>query len=155
MAGSEQSSVHDNEIWNPWAALALSLIFTPVFGAMLHGTDLRHIGDRDAAATAWCWERGSMWLLAIAAVLQPIAAHRAGWGLLLFVTDMVLLVAWAACCGVRHAMRISEAEKLSKRLVRVPFSRAISLGLLGVLAWFALFYTAKYIWMFSGIIPVE
>ena len=155
MAASPQASAHDNEIWNPWAALVLSVIFTPVFGAMLHGTDLRHIGDREGADAAWCWERGSMWLLALAAVIQPIAAHKAGWSLLLFVTDMALLVGWAATCGVRHAMRIAEAERLSSHLVRVPFSRAISLGLLGVLAWFALFYTAKYIWMFAGVIPVE
>ena len=47
---------HENEIWNPWAALWLSIIFTPVFGTMLQGTDLRHIGDEEGADAAFLWE---------------------------------------------------------------------------------------------------
>ena len=65
---------HENEIWNPWAALWLSIIFTPVFGTMLQGTDLRHIGDEEGADAAFLWERSSMILLAIAAIIQPIAS---------------------------------------------------------------------------------
>lgn len=101
---------HENEIWNPWAALWLSIIFTPVFGTMLQGTDLRHIGDKEGADAAFLWERFSMILLAIAAIIQPIAAIRPGWGLTLFIVDIVLLVGWAATCGFRHAIRIREAQ---------------------------------------------
>ncbi|MCI5851157.1 MAG: hypothetical protein MR009_06340 [Sutterellaceae bacterium] len=151
--GTVSSTDHQNEIWNPWAALFLSAIFTPVFGAMLHGADLRHIGDEEGAAAAWFWERGSMIVLGAAALLQPIAATREGWGLLLAAVDLFLLVLWAAFCGVPHARRISEAERLSKRLVRVSTSRAITVGLLGILAWYALYYIGKCAWELAGVIP--
>ena len=144
---------HENEIWNPWAALWLSIIFTPVFGTMLQGTDLRHIGDKEGADAAFLWERFSMILLAIAAIIQPIAAIRPGWGLTLFIVDIVLLVGWAATCGFRHAIRIREAQKLSKRLVSVPTSKAITFGVLGLAAWTALFYIAKMFWQLIGVIP--
>ena len=144
---------HENEIWNPWAALWLSIIFTPVFGTMLQGTDLRHIGDEEGADAAFLWERSSMILLAIAAIIQPIAAIRPGWGLTLFIVDVVLLVGWAATCGVRHAIRIREAQRLSKHLVSVPTSKAITFGVLGLAAWTALFCIAKMFWQLIGVIP--
>jgi len=144
---------HADEIWNPWAALVLSLVFTPAFGTMLHETDLRHIGDDNAAASAYYWSRGSMILLAVAAVLQPIAAQRSGWEFLLFTVDAALFFAWAAACGVRHAIEISAFARESKKFRKVPMSKAITLGLLGLLAWAVLFHIAKTVWELAGVIP--
>ncbi len=144
---------HDNEIWNPWAALALSVIFTPVFGALLHGTDLRHIGDKEGAVTAFVWERISMVLLAAAAVIQPLAAVRPGWQYFLLVIHFSLFILWAVFCGFRQARFISEAQRLSSRLTPVPVSRAVTLGCLGMLAWAALFQIAKSLWTLMNFIP--
>lgn len=144
---------HANEIWNPWAALALSLIFTPAFGTMLHETDLRHIGDDESAATAYMWSRGSMALLGVAAIVQPLAAVRPGWEMLLLCVDLGLLIAWVACCGFRHARLISEVQHESRKFTSVPFARAITLGLLGLMSWAVLFHIARFIWTYAGLIP--
>lgn len=146
---------HANEIWNPWAAIFLSVIFTPAFGAMLHETDLRHIGDEESSAVAYLWARGSMTLLGIAAVIQPLAAARPGWELTLFAVDMALLAGWVLFCGVRHARFISEVLSVSNKFERVPFGRAITLGLLGLMAWAVLFHIARIGWQFAGLIPAS
>ena len=144
---------HANDIWNPWAALALSIIFTPAFGAILHETDLRHIGDEEGAASAYMWSRGAMALLAVAAIIQPVAAVRPGWELTLLAVDMGLLAAWALSCGFRHARLIAEVQRESRKFIAVPFGRAITLGLLGLMAWAVLFHIAKSLWTLSGFLP--
>ncbi|MCG5031465.1 hypothetical protein MAF45_08430 [Mesosutterella sp. OilRF-GAM-744-9] len=152
---SPSPEFHENDIWNPWAALLLSVIFTPVFGTLLHETDLRHIGDRDGALTAHLWSRGSLALLTFAAVVQPLAAVRPGWELLLLAVDLGLLACWTACCGLRHALEISRTIRDVPKFRRMPMSRAITLGLLWLGAWTALFYIAKTFWEIAGLLPAS
>ena len=42
-------------LWNPTAAAAWSILFTPAFGALLHSINWRALGRRDRAATNVLW----------------------------------------------------------------------------------------------------
>jgi hypothetical protein len=42
-------------LWNPTIAASLSLIFTPVFGALLHCMNAEALGDPRLCRIAWMW----------------------------------------------------------------------------------------------------
>jgi hypothetical protein len=43
------------QLWNPTIAAGLSLIFTPVFGALLHCMNAEALGDARLCRIAWMW----------------------------------------------------------------------------------------------------
>jgi hypothetical protein len=45
-------------LWNPDLAAALSIVFTPVFGAVLHALNWKALRDERRARTAWIWAAG-------------------------------------------------------------------------------------------------
>lgn len=55
-AVTEESFVKEAPaLWNPNAAANWSLLFTPIFGAILHLKNWQAIGDKSKVASAWMW----------------------------------------------------------------------------------------------------
>lgn len=60
-------------LWNPNAAAAWSLLFSPAFGSCLHMLNWRELGEEEKAATAKGWFIASLALLAFYLVLAVMA----------------------------------------------------------------------------------
>lgn len=58
-------------VWNPDVAAALSIVFTPVFGAVIHAINWSRLGQESRARAAWGWAA------AIAAVTVVAVAYAA------------------------------------------------------------------------------
>jgi len=78
-------------LWNPGAAAAWSLLFSPIFGALIHMKNWQALGDSAKAAEARTWAQGCgafMALAMLSAALLPesrlidVAVQGAGLGLL-------------------------------------------------------------------------
>jgi len=59
------------EIWSPDMAAGLSIVFTPVFGVILHALNWRRLGEKRRALASWVW----------AGLMVFIVAGAYGWGL--------------------------------------------------------------------------
>ncbi len=82
-------------LWNPDLAAALSLVFTPVFGAVLHALNWKALGElrRARAAWVWAWSLAAVVLAALLYATLALPAQRAAGGFIRFVL-LVCLVAW-------------------------------------------------------------
>ncbi len=56
-------------LWNPDAAGAWSLLFTPAFGAFLHARNARVLGRLEEEAANWKWFYGTLAYLAVCILL--------------------------------------------------------------------------------------
>ncbi len=77
------------QLWNPNAAACWSLLFTPVFGALLHAFNWRQLGQTAKAQQSMFWVYGALVVLLVALVL-PQSVLRDVRHLPL----MALLLAW-------------------------------------------------------------
>lgn len=73
---SAESDVTTHAIWNPSAAAAWSLIFTPAFGSYLQMLNWQTLGERERAATARTWFYVSLAMLGVYVVIRLITGDR-------------------------------------------------------------------------------
>jgi hypothetical protein len=82
-------------LWNPDLAAALSIVFTPIFGAVIHALNWTALGDERRARAAWTWA-ACISAAAIAASLYGIFAMQGQKhsGAFLRLVLLVSLVFW-------------------------------------------------------------
>jgi len=79
-------------LWNPDVAAALSIVFTPVFGAVIHALNWKTLRDERRASMAWVWAAVIVIVLA-AAALHGIVPGARDVGAT-FVLVMLVSLAW-------------------------------------------------------------
>jgi len=81
------------ELWNPGAAAAWSLLFTPAFGSILHGLNWQKLGNHTKATLNFVWAAATGVFLAvnIALILLPESKTTEG-GMRL--VGFALLIGW-------------------------------------------------------------
>lgn len=82
-------------LWNPDLAAALSVVFTPVFGAVLHALNWEALRDerRARAGWVWAWSLAAIVLAALLYATLAMPGQRAAGGFVRFVL-LACLVAW-------------------------------------------------------------
>lgn len=86
-------------IWNPNAAACWSLLFTPMFGALLHMKNWQAMGKPDEARNAKWWAIGfavATVLFWLASAMLPDAVLVAGLGR---IGGFVMLISWYLISG--------------------------------------------------------
>ena len=63
-------------LFNPAAAAALSILFTPVFGAQLQALNWTALGEPGLARSSRLWVRMTLWLIGIFMVMQALFRHE-------------------------------------------------------------------------------
>lgn len=76
------------KLWNPNAACLWSLIFTPIFGALVHSKNWRSVGEPSRARTSMLWAWATVLYILITSVLD--APRFSG---------VVFLLAWYLSSG--------------------------------------------------------
>ena len=80
-------------LWNPVAAAAWSILFTPLFGAILVAANWRALGQPARAGTQRWWMLGTVGLL-VALLWIHFAETSEAWDILLRFGAFALLAAW-------------------------------------------------------------
>ncbi|PTT90302.1 hypothetical protein DBR42_06195 [Pelomonas sp. HMWF004] len=86
-------------LWNPGAAASWSLLFSPIFGALLHRKNWLALGDEQKAAQSKAWAIGSgafYAVLLLVNVLLPDSKVQDAFGRS---AGLALLVAWYYAIG--------------------------------------------------------
>ena len=63
-------------LYNPAAVAALSLLFTPIFGAQLHALNWTALGEPGKARASRLWVRMTFWLIGVFIVMQVLFKHE-------------------------------------------------------------------------------
>ena len=128
---NEETDWNPPALWNPNAAAAWSLLFTPVFGAVLHMRNARTMGDKRLRKLNKWFLIGfvlSMPLAEIAIICYSLLFDR---NAVFFILLMFLIVffVWYIAAGCRQADLLK--EQYGPNYPRKPWFKVLLLGVLG------------------------
>lgn len=140
------------KLYNPTAALALSLIFTPMFGAFLHGLNWRELGDDEAAARSMGWVRGTFFSFVLYLVVDPFLQSTVFGRYLLMAMLVGFWLSWAFSLGFKQIRLVRDFVK--DRFEPQRLGKAIMLGAFGWVAFSAAAFTIMLFLHVTGIDPI-
>jgi hypothetical protein len=113
-------------LWNPGAAASWSIVFTPIFGALLHAKNWETLGDPQKAAMSrtWAWVAGVG--LVVAIPLTFFLPDRTGDALGRIVSFGILL-GWYLTLGKKQLELVK--ERYGKDYPRRGFGKPIAVAL--------------------------
>ena len=134
-------------LWNPTAAGAWSLLFTPIFGAFLHMQNWKALGQPDKAATSKQWIFGSIAFIVATTLLAffTIPSSKTLDNISNF-SGLILLVVWYYAIGKSQQNHVAArfGKTYPRRGWAIPILTAIGIAVLFValLMLFAILFIA-------------
>ncbi|MGN6526593.1 MAG: hypothetical protein ACTHL8_09405 [Burkholderiaceae bacterium] len=131
-------------LWNPNAAASWSLVFSPVFGSILHMKNWKAMGDERRAATSRKWAIASAAFFVVAMLLGVARPQDKAIDALSRIGGLVLLLAWYYSIGKSQnaLVLVRYGKNYPRKGWAKPLATAIALLLAfivaGVLAGFLL-----------------
>ncbi len=136
-------------LWNPNAAASWSLLFSPIFGAILHMKNWQALGEAKKAESARAWAMGSLLFfvaVAIVSIALPDSKAVDGFGR---AGGIGLLVAWYYANG--KAQQGYVLAKFGKRYPKRGWIKPLLLALLALVGYIAAFAAiAVVVEIFTG-----
>ena len=113
-------------LFNPKLVCALSLLFTPIFGAALQARNWTELGKTHEAAASRFWVRSTVWLLILFVVVQTLFRNEEimSWFGPYFL--VVLWGAWMLTSGWKQLNYV--AKNVGKFYEPRPIGKAITIG---------------------------
>jgi hypothetical protein len=130
-------------LWNPGAAMAWSLLFSPIFGAFVHMKNWQALGETDKAATSKTWAVTSLAFILAVILLGVFIPESKGMDLLSRIAGLGLLVAWYSASG-KHQVSYVKA-RFGKSYPRRGWLKPICLALLAVLGLFGAIFVVVFV----------
>jgi hypothetical protein len=94
VASPRPAAIAVSALWNPDAAVAWSLLFSPVFGAYVHMHNWHSLGEPQQAARAWRWFRAGVALLALQALSGALNTRLNDESLLMHPASVLFTLLW-------------------------------------------------------------
>ena len=120
-------------LWNPNAAANWSLLFSPVFGAWLHMSNWRALGEAAKAEASRRWLIAAMAVLGAQLFVGRFRPSMIGWANLV---ALLWLLAWYFASARGQARLVK--ERWGRDYPRRPWSRPLLTAVLAFAAWFAI-----------------
>ncbi len=139
-------------LWNPTAAGAWSLLFTPIFGAFLHMQNWKALGQPDKAATSKQWIFGSIAFIVATTLLSLFMAPSSKTleNISNF-SGLILLVVWYYAIGKSQQNHVAArfGKTYPRRGWAIPILTAIGIAVL----FFALLMVLVILSIAAGWLP--
>ena len=122
-------------LWNPGAAASWSLLFTPAFGAWLHASNWRTLGQPDKARASMIW----VWLslaVVLGVALLAVVSSSDGMTSLTRIAGIALLLSWYFGSATGQVKYVKEV--LGGSYVKRGWGKPLLLGLAALVAYFVL-----------------
>lgn len=134
-------------LWNPGVAAALSLLFSPVFGALVHMKNWNTLGEPRKAARARLWAIGSLAFLLATSFLAAAANDSRYFDLTGRLSGFALLAAWYFASAREQQAHVAArfGDAYPRRRWARPIVYALLCGMVYVVASVAVIYAASLI----------
>ncbi len=139
-------------LWNPTAAGAWSLIFSPIFGAFLHMQNWKALGQPEKATASKKWMFASIaffFVLGCLSIFMPEPEKLDAFSRL---GGLVLLIAWYYAIGKSQQTYV--AARFGKLYPRRGWAIPLVAALGVVVVLFSLFFLVTILLIASGVISV-
>jgi len=120
-------------LWNPGAAASWSLMFTPIFGAILQMKNWQALGEPDKAATAKAWAWGCVAFFVALTLLGAFLPDSKAMDGLSRLSAFALLITWYYANG--KAQQAYVAARFGKTYPRKGWAKPLSLAVLGIMGF--------------------
>jgi hypothetical protein len=137
-------------LWNPGAATAWSLLFSPIFGALVQMKNWQALGDTERAATSRTWVVISIAFLAGVSLLGVFVPESKTTDALSRVSGLVFLLTWYFVNGKQQVTYVK--QRFGKDYPRRGWGKPIGYALLAVLGFFVTIFVVAFVGelMFGG-----
>jgi hypothetical protein len=125
-------------LWNPGAATAWSLLFSPAFGAFLHMKNWEALGEPLNAASSKLWCIVSLGFLLVMVGLGAFLPESKTLDQLSRIAGLALLIGWYVTNGKVQVAFVK--QRFGKDYPRRGWGKPIGLALLAILALFAVVF---------------
>ena len=122
-------------LWNPKAAAGWSLVFSPIFGAVLQMKNWQALGELERAASARSWAIGSGVYLILLSIVSLALPDSKALDALSKVAALVLLITWYYANG--KAQQSHVIAKFGRSYPRRGWTKPLLLALLVYMAYVA------------------
>jgi hypothetical protein len=120
-------------LWNPAAAAAWSLLFSPAFGAMLHMLNWRALGNAEKEAAAKSWFIASLVVFAMFTVCALMLPQGGAFDVKIHAVGLGYLLVWYLSTG-RVQVRFVKA-RYGSEYQRKAWRKPLAVALSAVLAY--------------------
>jgi hypothetical protein len=134
-------------LWNPNAAASWSLVFTPIFGALVHRQNWLALGDAKRAQASRNWAIANVVLLVATGVVGVLAPDGSPMNGLLRLLGFAVLVTWYYAIGKPQATLVR--ARFDGAYPRKGWARPLVLALLALIGYFLVAVVA--VMMVSGV----
>ncbi|MFM2067750.1 MAG: hypothetical protein RLZZ584_2659 [Pseudomonadota bacterium] len=137
-ASSPDTADEPLQLWNPNAAALLSLVFTPVFGAVLHCCNAVALGDTRLRRVAWMWLGLALAFTASGLYLVSLGQLRPTSGLSASALLSGYTMVWYAFAGYKQSRlvaRLGQANWQPRSLLLPVMLALLCMALPGLLVW--------------------
>lgn len=140
-------------LWNPAAAGAWSLLFTPAFGAFLHMQNWKALGQPEKAAASKKWMIGSTAFVVVATTLLayfPVPSSKTLDNISTF-SGLILLIVWYYAIGKSQQNHVAArfGKTYPRRGWAIPILTAIGI----VVLFYALLTLLAILAIAAGWVP--
>ena len=122
-------------LWNPGAAGGWSLLFSPIFGAIIHMKNWQALGEPEKAKQSKYWAWGSAGYFLVALLFGIFLPESKGLDLGFRVAGLGLLIAWYQMSGKEQSGVI--VGKFGSAYPRKGWGLPVLYALLVIVAFFA------------------
>ncbi len=120
-------------LWNPGAAASWSLLFSPLFGAILHMKNWQAMGEPEKAAASKTWAIVTAAFLVLSILLVVALPESKGADRLGRVGGFALLIAWYYSLG--KSQRAVVIARYGKHYPRKGWAKPLGLAVAAMLAF--------------------
>lgn len=122
-------------LWNPNVAASLSLLFSPIFGSILHMKNWQSLGDAQKAAASKNWAIGSAAFFVVLIVLSAVLPESKAIDGLSRASGLGLLIAWYYAIGKSQQSLV--LARYGKDYPRKGWAKPVGIAICGCIAFLA------------------
>jgi hypothetical protein len=148
---SEEQTPQRAALYNPTLALVLALIFTPIFGGLLHALNWKALGNDALCARSMAWVRWTFYCFICYTFLEPIFQTLPFGRYMMLALLVGFWLAWASSIGISQVLYVRDFVPQYERKM---FGKAIMAGALGWVGYTTVALTITLILQVSGLQPI-
>jgi hypothetical protein len=130
-------------LWNPGAATAWSLLFSPIFGAFVQMKNWQALGETEKAATSKTWAIVSIAFLAGVSLLGIFLPESKSTDALSRVSGLAYLLAWYFANGKHQVAYVK--QRFGKDYPRRGWGQPLGFAVLAVLGFFVAIFVIVFV----------